>query len=68
MGFIYISSLYKNNHVFIENGSIGLLGKGSLKKSSSLNGRAIKALPPPPPPIGLNGNRFFIHYIAGNGF
>ena len=28
-------------------------------KSSSPNGQAIKALPPPPPPLELNGYRNF---------
>ena len=44
------------------------------KKSSSPNGKAIKALPPRPPPLELNGHRilfiFFLYIlkIAENGF
>ena len=42
------------------------VNKGSRKKSSSLNGRAIKALHLPPP-LGLDGHRtfFFSHKNAG---
>ena len=46
------------------------IAKGSRKKSSYLNGRAIKALPPPP--LGLNSHwnlkKKFSRKIAGNGF
>ena len=46
---IYIYNLFLNQLCDVEN-----LPKGSRKKSSSLNGRAIKALPPP---LGLIGHR-----------
>ena len=46
---------------------LSLLGK--LQKSSFLNGRAIKALPPPPSGLmAIKLNLFYSHKIAGNEF